>query len=62
MKHHLSTPISDADIATLRVGDIVYLDGILVTCRDVAHRRLIERGRTLPVNLEMPHLRPLVRR
>ncbi len=64
MKHHLSTPISDADIATLRVGDIVYLDGILVTCRDVAHRRLIERGRTLPVNLEggaIFHAGPIVR-
>jgi tartrate/fumarate subfamily iron-sulfur-dependent hydro-lyase beta chain len=31
---------------------VVYLTGHLVTCRDVAHRRLIEQGRELPVNLE----------
>ncbi len=29
----------------------MYLDGTLVTCRDVGHRRLIELGRALPVDL-----------
>jgi len=47
----LKTPISDADIEQLTVGDVVFLDGILVTCRDVGHRRLIELGRELPVDL-----------
>lgn len=40
-KHILTTPIKDEDISALKVGDIVYLTGIMVTCRDVAHRRLI---------------------
>lgn len=51
MKKILATPIADKDITGLRVGDVVYLDGTLVTCRDVGHRRLIELGRKLPVDL-----------
>lgn len=51
MKKVLTTPISNEDIESLRAGDVVYLDGLLVTCRDVGHRRLIELGRELPVDL-----------
>ena len=51
MKKVLTTPISNQDIESLRAGDVVYLDGLLVTCRDVGHRRLIELGRELPVDL-----------
>lgn len=51
MNKVLTTPISDADIEQLTAGDIVFLDGTIVTCRDVAHRRLIELGRGLPVDL-----------
>lgn len=51
MKKILTTPIKDEDIADLHAGDVVYLDGLLVTCRDVGHRRLIELGQELPVDL-----------
>lgn len=51
MKRILQTPIKDEDIEGLVAGDIVYLDGTLVTCRDVGHRRLIEMGMKLPVDL-----------
>jgi L(+)-tartrate dehydratase beta subunit len=64
-KKILHTPIRDEDLADLKVGDVVYLTGRLVTCRDVAHRRLIEQGRELPVNLEggaIFHAGPIVRR
>ena len=43
---------------------MVYLTGTLVTCRDVAHRRLIEQGRELPVDLKggaIFHAGPIVR-
>ena len=64
MKKILTTPIRDEDLEDLRAGDVVYLTGQLVTCRDVAHRRLIEQGRELPVNLEggaIFHAGPIVR-
>ncbi|NEX61084.1 L(+)-tartrate dehydratase subunit beta [Noviherbaspirillum galbum] len=65
MKKVLTTPIKDEDLEGLNVGDVVYLTGRLVTCRDVAHRRLIEQGRQLPVNLEggaILHAGPIVRK
>ena len=52
MKKILTTPIKDEDLESLNIGDVVYLNGTLVTCRDVAHRRLIELGRELPVDLK----------
>lgn len=65
MKKILTTPIKDEDLEDLEVGDVVYLTGRLVTCRDVAHRRLIEQGRELPVDLEggaIFHAGPIVRK
>ena len=61
----LTTPIRDEDLESLNVGDVVYLTGTLVTCRDVAHRRLIELGRKLPVDLKggaIFHAGPIVRK
>ena len=52
MKKVLTTPIKNEDIEQLTAGDIVYLDGSLITCRDMGHRRLIELGRELPVDLQ----------
>ena len=52
MRKVLQTPIRDEDLESLNIGDVVYLTGTLVTCRDVAHRRLIELGRELPVDLK----------
>lgn len=64
MKKILTTPLSDEDIRGLHIGDVVYLTGRLVTCRDVAHRRLIELKRPLPVDLDrlaILHAGPIVR-
>jgi L(+)-tartrate dehydratase beta subunit len=61
----LTTPIKDEDLESLNVGDVVYLTGLLVTCRDVAHRRLVELGRELPVDLKggaIFHAGPIVRK
>lgn len=64
-KRILTTPIRDEDIADLNVGDVVYLTGHIVTCRDVAHRRLIELKRELPVDIRggaIFHAGPIVRK
>lgn len=60
----LHTPIKDADLENIKVGDIIYLTGHITTCRDVAHRRLIEEGRQLPVDIKggaILHAGPIVR-
>lgn len=36
--HVLTTPVSEKDIDGIEIGDIVYLNGYITTCRDVAHR------------------------
>ena len=64
-KKILTTPIKDVDLEDLRVGDVVYLTGHIVTCRDVAHRRLIEFKRELPVDIRggaIFHAGPIVRK
>lgn len=64
-KKILTTPIKDEDLEDLRVGDVVYLTGHIVTCRDVAHRRLIEHKRELPVDIRggaVFHAGPIVRK
>lgn len=63
-KKILTTPISGKDLEDIKIGDIIYLDGYLITCRDVAHRRLIEEKRPLPVDLNglaIFHAGPIVR-
>jgi L(+)-tartrate dehydratase beta subunit len=63
VKKILTTPISTEDIETLTAGDIVYLNGHLITCRDMGHRRLIELGIPLPVELRgmaILHAGPIV--
>jgi len=50
-EYHLKTPLSEADTAKLRAGDVVYLTGIIHTGRDAAHKRLVDAldaGRELP--------------
>ena len=47
----ITTPLSDADVESLRAGDRVRITGVLYTARDAAHGRLlplIEKGETLP--------------
>lgn len=64
-KKVLITPISAEDLADIKIGDIVWLDGDLMTCRDVAHRRLVEYGRELPYDIKdkaIFHAGPIVRK
>jgi fumarate hydratase subunit beta len=53
--YHLKTPISEEEIRKLKVNDVVYITGTIVTARDQAHRRALEyfkEGKKLPINLE----------
>ena len=63
-KKILVTPVSAEDLKGIKIGDIVYLSGSLTTCREVAHRRLVEEGRELPVDVRnnaIFHAGPIIR-
>ena len=63
-KKILTTPVSAEDLKDIKIGDIVYLNGSMTTCRDVAHRRLVEEGRELPVDVRnnaIFHAGPIIR-
>lgn len=65
MKKILNTPISEEDLKDIKIGDVIYLSGRIVTCRDVAHRRLIEYGRELPVDIRggaILHAGPIIKK
>jgi fumarate hydratase subunit beta len=53
--YKFKTPISEEDVRKLKVNDVLYVTGTIVTARDQAHRRALEffkQGKSLPVNLE----------
>jgi fumarate hydratase subunit beta len=66
--YRLKTPLSTEEVAKLRVGDTVYVSGVVVAARDAAHKRMleyIERGEKLPVDLRggvVYHVGPVVRK
>jgi fumarate hydratase subunit beta len=52
---YITTPLSDADVESLRAGDRVRITGVLYTARDAAHGRLlplIEKGEKLPIDVK----------
>lgn len=52
-KKFLTTPLSEDQVRSLKLGDVVYLKGRLYTSRDMAHLRIRETlnsGKALPHN------------
>jgi fumarate hydratase subunit beta len=66
-EYRFTTPIGD-EVRKLRMGDVLFLTGTVVTARDAGHRRaleLINRGEKLPVDLRglvVYHMGPIVRK
>jgi len=49
------TPLSDADVRSLKAGDRVRISGAIFTARDAAHARLaplVDKGEALPVDVQ----------
>ncbi len=40
--YKLKTPLTDKDLEPLKIGDKVFLSGIIYTARDAAHKKLVE--------------------
>jgi fumarate hydratase subunit beta len=54
-EYRFRTPISEEQVRKLKVNDVLYVSGTIVTARDQAHRRALEyfkEGKSVPVNLE----------
>lgn len=52
MEYRIQCPLNEADLRTLRAGDVVRLTGTVYTARDAAHARFAElqqRGEPLPI-------------
>lgn len=53
--YRLHTPLREADTAQLKIGDVVYLSGMVYTSRDMGHFRiksLLEDHQALPVDFQ----------
>lgn len=53
-ERHISLPLTDDDLESLRVNDYVYLSGPVLTARDAAHKQMVaalEAGEALPVDI-----------
>ena len=50
MERKLDVPIKDENLNELNAGDVVYLTGHILTARDQAHKRLLERGAPLDIS------------
>jgi fumarate hydratase subunit beta len=66
--YKLKTPITEDQVRQLRVNDVIYVTGTIVTARDQAHNRALQfhrDGKTLPINLEglaVFHCGPIVKK
>lgn len=51
----LTPPLKYQDLENLKIGDTVYITGVIYTARDAAHKRLVdlvEKGEELPIDLD----------
>ncbi len=52
--HKMKTPLTDSDTEKVRIGDKIFLSGIIYTARDAAHKRLVElidSGKEPPIDI-----------
>jgi len=66
--YKLKTPISEEDVRKLKVNDVIYVTGTMITARDSAHKRALsffKERKELPINLEglaVFHCGPIVKK
>ena len=55
MNKIIQAPIRKEEIKNLKAGDYVYINGIIYTARDAAHKRMddtLTRGEKLPLDIK----------
>ena len=50
--YELTMPVSDEDIKKLKVGDVIFITGTIVTGRDDVHHRVVKQGKKFPVDIK----------
>ncbi len=62
----LTSPLSLDDVQNLRLGDLVYISGIMFTCRGLFQKRVIDEGIPPPINTHkinvLVHVGPIVKK
>ena len=68
MEYHLETPIGEEETRKLRVGDVFYITGTIITARDEAHLKALElheKGENTPIDFKgkgIFHCGPIMRK
>ena len=68
MEYHLETPIGEEETRKLRVGDVFYITGTIITARDEAHLKALElheKGEKTPIDFKgkgIFHCGPIMRK
>ena len=55
MDRHITVPLTQEDVRSLKSGDYVYLTGTIYTARDAAHKRMqeaLDAGEALPLDVK----------
>ncbi|MDR1045523.1 MAG: FumA C-terminus/TtdB family hydratase beta subunit [Candidatus Adiutrix sp.] len=66
-EYHFQLPVNEEQMRELQIGDLVYLSGIVITMRDISHRKAVDMlgaDESLPVdftNGALWHCAPIVR-
>ena len=68
MEYYLETPIGEEETRKLRVGDVFYITGTIITARDEAHLKALElheKGEKTPIDFKgkgIFHCGPIMRK
>lgn len=52
MIKRIATPLSAADVKSLKAGDKVLISGIIYTARDQAHKKMLKNLKSLPIDIK----------
>ncbi len=49
MEKNIKVPVKNEDLSNLKIGDVITLTGNIITARDQAHKRILEKGAPLDI-------------
>ena len=51
MEKNIKVPVKNEDLTDLKIGDVITLTGNIITARDQAHKRILEQGAPLDIEI-----------